>query len=327
MGTLLAIGFAARGRTVASARLRVSRTDHSRSHALLHVQSRCMGRARGWLGCCCGDGSPSSAADCHDRSRSVRLSRSQLWFCAREPDLNRRAAALGGAVSEGRRLAFILFGLTAAAAFVGPAFDSRSGRSSDRPSRRARFGGLLVVAFLVAVGVGACALRRTRNTSRVAPTTHSRLVRSAFRTRAISTSGFSVFPGADALRSGVSRSTTIARIRGSVLGPEPTSCPGCTTDRRAPGRSATHTTSTSRSRRTRAGRTRVAPARVLRPDFRRGQGAPPPARPDRARGLCRFPHPRRGRLGLGDACADDRRPALRRRDHGRRAVQSRGTTR
>ena len=84
------------------------------------------------------------------------------------------------------------------------------------------------------------------NTSRAEPTTRSRRGRSAFRTRATSTSGSSVSPGAGASRSGAWRLTTTARTRGSVPAREPTSCPGCTTGRQGHGRSATHTTCTSR---------------------------------------------------------------------------------
>jgi O-antigen ligase len=77
-----------------------------------------------------------------------------LWFSSREPDLNRRAAALGGAVSEGRRLAFILIGLTIAAAFVGPALRFAEGRVNVGSSARRVFAALLLAALLAAIGVG-----------------------------------------------------------------------------------------------------------------------------------------------------------------------------
>src|SRR6185437_16219038 len=77
-----------------------------------------------------------------------------LWFSAREPDLNRRAAALGGAASEGRRLAFILVGLTIVAASVGPTLRVVEGRLHVGSKARRAIGGLLVTALLVAAGIG-----------------------------------------------------------------------------------------------------------------------------------------------------------------------------
>ena len=90
------------------------------------------------------------------------------------------------------------------------------------------------------------------------------------------------------------------------------------------GTFVTRTTSTSRrSAELRAGWTRVTSARVLRADLRCGQGAPASAGADCAWGLCRLPHPRSVRLGLGDARGDDRRSALRCRDNDRGATAMR----
>ena len=153
MGTLLAIGFAARGRTV------LTRAFGSAAPIIL-VPTLYFTFSRGaWAALAVG----LAVAVAIDRRRLQLLATSlalsplvalAVWFCAREPDLNRRAAALGGAVTEGRRLAFILVGLTAAAAFVGPAVQLAERRV--RIGRRARlaYGGLLVVALLVAAGAG-----------------------------------------------------------------------------------------------------------------------------------------------------------------------------
>ena len=120
MGTLLAIGFAARGRTV------LARGFGSAAPIIL-VPTLYFTFSRGaWAALAIG----LAVAVAIDRRRLQLLATSlalsplvalAVWFCAREPDLNRRAAALGDAVTEGRRLAFILGGLTVAAAFVGPA--------------------------------------------------------------------------------------------------------------------------------------------------------------------------------------------------------------
>ena len=153
MGTLLAIGFAARGRTI------LTRAFGSAAPIIL-VPTLYFTFSRGaWAALAIG----LAVAVAIDRRRLQLLATSlalsplvalAVWFCAREPDLNRRAAALGGAVTEGRRLAFISVGLTVAAAFVGPAVQLAERRVQVGRRVRLAYGGLLVVALLVAVGVG-----------------------------------------------------------------------------------------------------------------------------------------------------------------------------
>ena len=153
MGTLLAIGFAARGRTI------LSRAFGSAAPIIL-VPTLYFTFSRGaWAALAIG----LAVAVAIDRRRLQLLATSlalsplvalAVWFCAREPDLNRRAAALGGAITEGRRLAFILGGLTVAAAFVGPAVQLAERRVRIGRRVRIAYGGLLVVALLVAVGAG-----------------------------------------------------------------------------------------------------------------------------------------------------------------------------
>ena len=153
MGTLLAIGFAARGRTV------LARGFGSAAPIIL-VPTLYFTFSRGaWAALAIG----LAVAVAIDRRRLQLLATSlalsplvalAVWFCAREPDLNRRAAALGDAVTEGRRLAFILGGLTVAAAFVGPAVQLAERRVRIGRRVSLAFGGLLVLALLVAVGAG-----------------------------------------------------------------------------------------------------------------------------------------------------------------------------
>ena len=153
LGTLLAIGFAARGRTLAV------RAFGSAAPIVL-IPTLYFTFSRGaWAALAIG----LAVAVAMDRWRLQLLTTIlaltplvavALWFSSREPDLNRRAAALGGAVSEGRRLAFILIGLTIAAAFVGPALRFAERRVNVGSSARRVFGGLLLVALLAAIGVG-----------------------------------------------------------------------------------------------------------------------------------------------------------------------------
>src|SRR6478752_7353562 len=110
MGTVLALGFAARARTV-PARAFGSAAPIVLVPTLYFTFSR-----GGWAALVIG----VAVAVALDSRRLQLLSTMfvlspfvamALWLCAREPDLNRRTAALSGAVSEGRRLAFMLVGL------------------------------------------------------------------------------------------------------------------------------------------------------------------------------------------------------------------------
>jgi O-antigen ligase len=153
LGTLLAVGFAARGRTIAARAL-------GSAAPLVLVPTLYFTFSRGaWGALAIG----LAVAVAMDRRRLqlvtailalsplVALS---LWFSVREPDLNRRTAALGGAISEGRRLAFILIGLTIASAFIGPALLIAEQKVRVGSVARRAFGGLLVAAVLAAAGAG-----------------------------------------------------------------------------------------------------------------------------------------------------------------------------
>jgi tetratricopeptide (TPR) repeat protein len=153
MGTLLAIGFAARGRTVAA------RAFGSAVPVVL-VPTLYFTFSRGaWAALFLG----LAVAVALDRRRLQLVSTIfmlsplvavAVWLCAREPDLNRRAAAISGAVAEGRRLALILVGLAVAGALVGPAL--QLAERNIPVGRRARvvFGGLVIVFLLGSVGLG-----------------------------------------------------------------------------------------------------------------------------------------------------------------------------
>jgi len=153
MGTLLAIGFAARGRTIAA-------RAFGSAAPLVLLPTLYFTFSRGaWAALAIG----LAVAVAVDRRRlqlvTTILALSPLvalalWFSAREPDLNRRAAALAGAVPEGRRLAVILIGLTIAAACIGPALRIAEQKVQVGANVRRVFSGLLVGALLAAVGVG-----------------------------------------------------------------------------------------------------------------------------------------------------------------------------
>src|SRR6185437_14647124 len=153
MGTLLAIGFAARGRAVPT------RAFGSAAPIIL-VPTLYFTFSRGaWAALAIG--LIAAVAMDHRRLQLVTttLALSPLvalavLLCAREPDLNRRAAALGGAVSEGRRVALILVGLAIAGAFVVPAVRFFERRVHVGRRMRLSYGGLLVVLLLTVVGIG-----------------------------------------------------------------------------------------------------------------------------------------------------------------------------
>lgn len=154
MGVLLALGFAARARTLYARGL-----GSSLPVLLCPVMYFTFGRGA-WLAL----GVGLAAALAID-SRRLQLSFSVLataplpalaiWMCSRQPDLNRRTAGLADATAEGKRLAFILVALTVSATVVGPALQLAE-RKLDvgRGLRRAYGGALLVLTIgLTVLGI------------------------------------------------------------------------------------------------------------------------------------------------------------------------------
>jgi hypothetical protein len=153
LGTLVAVGFAARARTV------VGRAFGSAVPVLL-VPGVYFTFGRGpWVAL----GLGLALTIALDDRRLQIISTCLLllpfvgvavWLSSREPDLNRRAAGLPGAATEGRHLAFALLALTAGAAFVGPAV--QVAQRGFQPSRRLRqaYAGALVVLLISALGLG-----------------------------------------------------------------------------------------------------------------------------------------------------------------------------
>jgi hypothetical protein len=151
MGTLLALGFAARGRSI------TTRAFGAAAPVILLPTLYFTFSRGGWFALAVG----SAAAVAIDRRR-LQLAATALallpfgalavWLCAREPDLNRTAAALPGASSEGRRLAITLLVIAAVTACVGLAI--MLGERKIRVGRLVRllFAGLLTVVLLGVVG-------------------------------------------------------------------------------------------------------------------------------------------------------------------------------
>jgi O-antigen ligase len=153
MGTLLATGFAARGRG------RATRAFGSAAPIVLVPTLYFTYSRGGWAALGIGLG----IAVALDRRRLQLLSTIlalspivalAVWFCAREPDLNRRTAALSDAAAEGRRLAFILVALAIASACVGPALQVVEQRAQLGRRVRIAWGGLVIAVLLAGVGAG-----------------------------------------------------------------------------------------------------------------------------------------------------------------------------
>jgi hypothetical protein len=153
IGVLLGLGFAARGRTL------LARGFGSAIPVLLlPVMYFTFGRGA-WVAL----GVGLVAAIALDRRRLQLISTIlaiaplgavALWMCSREPDLNRRGAALGGAASEGRRLAFALVALTLGAALVGPTLQFAEGKIIVGRTLRHGYTAALVAVLLAALGIG-----------------------------------------------------------------------------------------------------------------------------------------------------------------------------
>jgi O-antigen ligase len=152
MGTLLALGFAARGRSVAT-------RGFAAAAPMILLPTLYFTFSRGaWFAFFIG----LAIGIAFDRRRLqlivavlalVPFAGLALWMCTREPDLNRRTAALAGATSEGRHLAFMLLVVAGVAAFVGPALQLAESRVRVGKRVRVAFAGLLSVVLLAAVGV------------------------------------------------------------------------------------------------------------------------------------------------------------------------------
>ena len=325
MGTLLAIGFAARGRTI------LARAFGSAAPIIL-VPTLYFTFSRGaWAALAIG----LAVAVAIDRRRLQLLATSlalsplvalAVWFCAREPDLNRRAAALGGAVTEGRRLAFILVGLTVAAAFVGPAVQLAERRVRIGRRVRLAYGGLLVLALLVAVGAG---LVHYGGPQHVASRAYD-----SFKARPISVSNSGNLNKRLFSLSGSGRLTQW-RVAVDDYRAHPWLGSGA----------GTYELSWLHDRPTGSWKIRdahnlyvevlaelgpVGLALLLLtlsvPIYAAVKVRRHPLVPIALGAYVAFLTSRRGRLGLGNARADDRRSALRCRDHGCCTIQPRGTT-
>jgi hypothetical protein len=151
MGTVIALGFAARGRSIAT------RAFGAAAPVILMPTLYFTFSRGGWAAL----GVGFAVAVAFDRRRLQLISAAlalapfmavAVWLCTREPDLNRRAAALAGASSEGRRLAITLLIVACVAAFVGAAL--QVAERGIRFGARARlvFASLLAVFFLGALG-------------------------------------------------------------------------------------------------------------------------------------------------------------------------------
>ena len=153
IGTLLGLGFAARGRSA------LARSLGSAVPVLL-MPTLYFTFGRGpWIALVVG----VATAVALDRRRvqlvTTVLALSPfvgvaLWLCAREPGLNRRAAGLGDAASEGRWLAFVLLALTAGAMAVGPAMLLVERRIEPSGAFRRAYAVMLATLGLVAIVVG-----------------------------------------------------------------------------------------------------------------------------------------------------------------------------
>jgi hypothetical protein len=153
IGTLLATGFAARGRS------RATRAFGSAAPIVLVPTLYFTYSRGGWAAL--GIGLAIGVA--LDRRRLQLLTTIvalspivalAVWFCVREPDLNRRTAALTDAAAEGRRLAFILVALAIASACVGPALQALEQRAQLGRRVRIAWRGLVIGVLLAAVGAG-----------------------------------------------------------------------------------------------------------------------------------------------------------------------------
>jgi hypothetical protein len=153
LGTLLSIGFAARGRTV------LTRAFGSAAPIVLVPTLYFTFSRGGWAALAVG----LAVAAAADRRRLQLLATIfvlsplvaiALWLCAREPDLNRQSAAAVGAVSEGRRLAVMLAGLAVLAAFVGPAVQLSERKINVNRRVRLAFGVLVIAVLMGGVGAG-----------------------------------------------------------------------------------------------------------------------------------------------------------------------------
>jgi tetratricopeptide (TPR) repeat protein len=153
IGILLSIGFAARGRSVAARAVGTAAPIF-----LFPTMYFTFGRGA-WAALAIGMG----AAIGLDRKRLQLISTMlaiapfvalALWLCTREPDLNRRAAALAGATSEGRRLALMLVGLGAVAAVVGPVLQFAERRLVVNLRIRVAYGSAIVALFIGLIGLG-----------------------------------------------------------------------------------------------------------------------------------------------------------------------------
>jgi O-antigen ligase len=152
IGTLLALGFAARGQTVASRAL-----GSGAPVLLIPVLYFTFGRGP-WLAL----GIGLVVAVVVDRRRLQFISAALLlmpffgaavWLCTRAPALNRRAATLTSAVSEGRHLALLLLALAAGAMAAGVMIQFAERRVvASRQLRRAYVGALVI---LLLIGIGA----------------------------------------------------------------------------------------------------------------------------------------------------------------------------
>jgi hypothetical protein len=151
MGTLIALGFAARGRSIATRALGAAAPV-----ILLPTLYLTFSRG-GWAALAAG----LLVAGAVDRRRLQLMAAAlalapfaavALWLCAREPDLNRRAAALTEASADGRRLALMLLAVAALSGLAGLAL--LTGERRLRVGRRVRLGfaGLLSVLLLTMIG-------------------------------------------------------------------------------------------------------------------------------------------------------------------------------
>jgi O-antigen ligase len=153
IGILIGIGFAARGRSLGARAL-------GAAAPILLFPTLYFTFGRGaWAALAVG----VVAAIAVDRRRLQLLSTMlviapfvslALWLCAREPDLNRRAAALAGATSEGRRLALLLVGLAAVAAVVGPVLQFAERRLVVNRRVRIAYGSAIVALLIGLIGLG-----------------------------------------------------------------------------------------------------------------------------------------------------------------------------
>ena len=153
IGTVLGLGFAARGRTV------LARALGSAVPVLL-IPTLYFTFGRGpWVALVVGVGTAVAL----DRRRLQLVTTAlvlspfvgvAIWLCAREPDLNRRSAGLGEAASEGRWLAFVLLALTAGAMALGSATLLVERRIELSGAFRRGYAVTLATLGLVAIVVG-----------------------------------------------------------------------------------------------------------------------------------------------------------------------------